>query len=319
VDSSGKFPFDNSVVDATNHAEVRARELAWLDVPGTPVISGQRVPSSVLEPGTRVKLLATGFTNNSGGAVDPAGKFYFVDLRWQRIYMWSAETAEAVVVRNSTMEPENLAFDKAGDLIVVARGGKGTVYSFRPDAPLDAITMLEPQPAQERPGMTALFPSGEGGIQGVSQERPWQYISPDRSVFIAAENDFVQGQMALRVKSGDILRAYSLVPAVPGHPFYVSDLREEKTYKGNATATGTISDMKLFAEEGGDSLAQDESGNVFLAAGQVLVYNPEGKQIENIDIPERPIDLVFGGPDRRTLYILTRTSLYAVRTRVPGL
>jgi sugar lactone lactonase YvrE len=83
--------------------------------------------------------------------------------------------------------------------------------------------------------------------------------------------------------------------------------------------TGTIGDLKLFAEQGGESLAQDQGGNVFLAAGQVLVLNPAGKQIERIDIPERPIDLIFGGPDRRTLYILTRTSLYAVRTRVPGL
>jgi sugar lactone lactonase YvrE len=319
VDSSGKFPFDNSVDDTTEHAEVRAREFARLDVPGTPVISRPRGPSSVLEPGAQVKLLATGFSNNSGAAVDPAGKLYFVDLRWQRIYRWSPEAAEAVVVRNSTLEPENLAFDKAGDLLVVARGGKGAVYSFRPDAPLDAITMLEPLPAQERPGMTAICPPGQGGMQGVIQKRPWQFISPDHSVFIPAENGFVQGQMTLRVKSGDILRAYNLVPAVPGRPFYVADFREEKTYKGNVDETGTIGDLKLFAEEGGDSLAQDQSGNVFLAAGQVLVYNPAGKQVERIDIPERPIDVVFGGPDRRTLYILTRTSLYEVRTRVPGL
>jgi sugar lactone lactonase YvrE len=319
VDSSGKFPFDNSVDDATNHAEVRAREFARLDVPGTPVVSGQRDASSLLEPRAEVKRLATGFSNNSGAAVDPAGKLYFVDLRWQRIYKWSPETGEAVVLRNSILEPENLAFDKAGDLLVIARGGKGMVYSFRPDAPLDAITTLEPQSTQERPGMTALCPPSQGGMLGVSQERPWQYISPDRSVFIPAENDFVQGQMTLRAKSGDILRAYNLVPAVPGRPFYVADFREEKTYKGNVSATGTISDLKLFAEEGGESLAQDEAGNVYLAAGQVLVYNPEGNQLERIDVPERPIDLIFGGPDRRTLYILTRTSLYSVRTRVPGL
>ena len=319
VDSSGKFPYDNSVDDATSHAEVRAREFAWLDVPGKPVGSVRRGPSSVLEPGAEVKRLATGFTNNSGAAVDPAGKFYFVDLRWQRIYMWSPDSGEAVVVRNSTLEPENLAFDKAGDLLVVARGGKGLVYSFRPDAPLDAITMLEPQPAQERPGMTALCPPGQAGIQGVSQERPWQYISPDHSVFIPAENSFAQGQLTLRVKTGDILRAYNLVSAVPGRPFYVTDFREDKTYKGKVNAAGTIGDLKLFAEEGGDSLAQDTSGNVFLADGQVLVLNPAGEQIERIDVPERPIDLVFGGPDRRTLYILTRSSLFSVRTRVPGL
>lgn len=319
VDSSGKLPFDNSVDDTTNHAVVWAREFTWLDVPGTPVTSGQRGPSSALEPGTNVKRLATGFSNLSGAAVDSTGTLYFIDLLRQRIYKWSSETGEALVVRNSTLEPENLAFDKGGDLLVVSRSGRGTVYSFRPDAPLDRITLLEPQQAQERPGMTALCPSGAPGIEGLSQVRPWQYISPDHSVFIPAEDDFVNGQVALRVKAGDILRAYSLLPAVPGRPIYVTDLRAEKTYKGNVNASGTIGDLKIFAEEGGDSLAQDESGNVFLAAAQVLVFNPEGKQMEMIDVPDRPIDLIFGGPDRRTLYILSRTSLYAVRTRVPGL
>lgn len=319
VFSSGKFPYDNSVLDATNHAEVRARELAWLDVPGKLAASERPGPSPVLEPAAQVTRLATGFFDISGAAVDAAGKLYFVDVRWQRIYKWSPEAGEAVVVRNVPLDPVNLAFDKAGDLLVVSGVGKGTIYSFRTEAPADQMTMLEPQPAQERPGMTALCPSGAQGIEGFSQGRPWQYISPDHSVFIPAGNDFVQGQITRRIKKADILLTPSLARAMPGRPFYVTDLREEKTYKGNVSAAGTIGDMKLFAEEGGESLTQDKSGNVFLAAGQVLVYSPEGKQIERIDIPERPIDLIFGGPDRRTLYILTHSSLYSVQRRVPGL
>jgi sugar lactone lactonase YvrE len=37
-----------------------------------------------------------------------------------------------------------------------------------------------------------------------------------------------------------------------------------------------------------------------------------------LHVPERPIQLVFGGPDGRTLFIAARTSLYAVRTKVAG-
>ena len=33
------------------------------------------------------------------------------------------------------------------------------------------------------------------------------------------------------------------------------------------------------------------------------------------DVPERPLQLVFGGSDGKTLFIAGRTSLYAVRTR----
>jgi sugar lactone lactonase YvrE len=52
--------------------------------------------------------------------------------------------------------------------------------------------------------------------------------------------------------------------------------------------------------------------------GQVFVYDPAGQPIGRIDVPERPIDVLFGGPDRRTLFILTHRTLYAVRTRVAG-
>jgi len=71
----------------------------------------------------------------------------------------------------------------------------------------------------------------------------------------------------------------------------------------------------LFAEQGGESLAQDAEGNVYLAAGQVFVYNSSGKLIDTITAPERPLDIVFGGKDRRTLFVLTQSSLYAARPR----
>jgi sugar lactone lactonase YvrE len=66
-------------------------------------------------------------------------------------------------------------------------------------------------------------------------------------------------------------------------------------------------------------VAQDKNGNVYLVAEQVLVYSGDGKLLGRIDIPDRPIDLVFGGADRRTLYMLTHSPLYAVQTTISGL
>ena len=101
----------------------------------------------------------------------------------------------------------------------------------------------------------------------------------------------------------------------PGRPFYVTNESEQRTYSATVNPDGTLSGMKLFAEQGGESLAQDRAGNVYLAAGQVFVYNPSGKLIDTITVPERPLDVVFGGKDLRTLFILTQSSLYAVRPR----
>ena len=81
---------------------------------------------------------------------------------------------------------------------------------------------------------------------------------------------------------------------------------------------GTLSDAKLFAEQGGTSVAQDDHGNVYIAAGQVLVYDKSGNEIGTLDVPERPIDLIFGASHRQTLFILSRHSLFSIDVRTGG-
>lgn len=319
VDSDSKAGFDNSVFDATKHAEVRAYEFASLNVPEQYTTQKQNTLPPPLAQDAQLERLATGFFNISGAAIDPDGHLYFVDAHWQRIYKWSSETREAVVVRDNPLDPVNLGFDKAGDLLVVSYAGKGTVYSFRPDTPMGEATFLKPEAAAARPGMTPLLPVDVWSARSVPGDRPYQYVSPDGSVFIPAGEDFVQGQLYYGTKMADILRAFSMGKAVPGRPYYVSDESDEKTYRGNVTDKGTITNLQLFAERGGESVTQDSKGNVYLAAGQVFVYGAKGDLLGRIDVPERPIDVVFGGRDRGTLYILTHTSLYSVKTGVPGL
>ena len=323
VDSDSKAGFDNSVFDATKHAAVRAYEFASLDVPEHYSVEERYQRPPTLASSARLERLATGFFNISGSAVDPEGRLYFVDAHWQRIYRWSPESGEALVVRDNPLDPVNLGFDKAGDLIVVSYAGKGTVYAFRPGtppgAPMDQMTWLKPEAATGRPGMTPMLPVAVWTSRSIPGDRPYQYVSPDGSVFIPAGEDFVEGQLYYGTKMADILRAFSLAKAAPGRPFYVSDESNEKTYRGSVTDKGTITDLELFAERGGESVAQDHDGNVYLAAGEVMVYNPKGELTGRIDVPERPTSILFGGPDRGTLYILTRTSLYAVKTKVAGL
>jgi sugar lactone lactonase YvrE len=57
---------------------------------------------------------------------------------------------------------------------------------------------------------------------------------------------------------------------------------------------------------------------VYVAAGQIYVYNPAGRLIDTIEVPERPLQVVFGGKDKQTLFVPARGSLYAVRTRTRG-
>jgi len=149
----------------------------------------------------------------------------------------------------------------------------------------------------------------------VTVRRPYQFVSPDHTVYIPADEVFNQGEPGFGWKWGYILQASSLAPAAPGHRFYVTNEAEQRTYSGAVNTDGTLSGLKLFAEQGGESLALDQEGNIYMAAGQIFVYSPAGKLMDTIRTPERPQSIVFGGKDHRTLFVLSHSAVYAVRTR----
>jgi Pectate lyase superfamily protein/SMP-30/Gluconolactonase/LRE-like region len=321
--SDSKVSFDNAIYDRSSNINMRQREFAWLTISGrAPQIPGKK-PSPVLPETAKVEQVATGFFNVSGGAVDASGNIYFVDAHQQTIYSWSASTRQLSKVRDNPLDPVQLFFDKAGDLIVVSYAGKGTVYVFRPGASGDDVTLLKAEPTAPRPGMTAVLPvdywrNENDFLETIPMRKPYQFVSPDRTTFFPAGEDFVTGELYYGSKLNDTLRAFGLAPVITAEATYVTDESGEKTYVGTVGTDGTISNLKLFAERGGESLAVDKKGNVYIAAGQVFVYNPAGTLIDTIQIPERPSQLLFGGSDGHTLFILARSSLYATQTKYRG-
>ena len=75
---------------------------------------------------------------------------------------------------------------------------------------------------------------------------------------------------------------------------------------------------EMILERGGSSVVTDTAGNLYLASGQVFVYNKQRKQIGVLEVPERPSSLAWGGLDGKTLFIGARSSLYAIRTANSG-
>ena len=328
---AGKYPYENAIQDVTHGLEVRDREFAVLDIPAAPAA----VPGAT----ARVKKLAGGFYSIGGAAVDAAGKLYFADRHDQRIYSWSAADGLSVE-RDSPLDPVNLAFDKSGNLLVLSSyGPAGTVYLFRPGTSMDQITLLAPETAQPQAGARVILPvnywnNGEFRDQlnfdtmeyktlaemfreDVSTPKSKRYISPDGSVYLPAGRVVQQGPPDARGwRFSDNLDTYGFLSAAVGDRVYVSNSSEDITYSGQVTAEGTLTDLRPFADRGGESVAVDaHDDNVYIANGQVVVYNKNGKETGRLDVPERPLYLVFGGPGRRTLFILTHHTLYS--TEIP--
>jgi Pectate lyase superfamily protein/SMP-30/Gluconolactonase/LRE-like region len=309
--SDSKVAFDSSVRDDSSGVINRELEMASLTLPGhdpAGIVLNSKHPEAI--------RLAGGFFNASSATVDSLGRLYFVDPVKQNIYRYLPVEKRLEVVRDNPIDPANLFFDRSDNLMVVSFAGTGTVYSMKPDDPADQIRILNPQPAALRPGLTPVLAIDHWRFDNeqdtdIGGAKPWQYLSPDGSTFLPAGEDFVDGALYYGIKMADVLRAFSLGKATPGKPFYVSDERQKKTYTADVREDGSLARTRLFANQGGESVAVGPDGKVYLAAGQIYVYHQDGTLAGEIDVPERPTSIVFGGKDGRTLFILARTSLYS--------
>ncbi|WP_269714914.1 glycosyl hydrolase family 28-related protein [Caulobacter sp. NIBR2454] len=325
-----KYPYTNAIQDVTSGLEVRERQFAVLDVGAAPA----PVTPSVYPAGARVEKLADGFYSLGGGAADAAGTLYFTDRRNQRIYSWS-DARKLSIVRDNTLDPINLAVAASGDLLVLSSDGRnGSVYSFKPGSPDTEVTVIAPTPTGKSPGAAIVLPvnwwnNGEFKDQldpdtyqfttlaemfarDMALPKPREYVSPDGSLALPAFRVFQQGPADHRgLRFSDSLDTYGFTTAKPGQRVLIANSSENKTYSGLVGQGGAITDLKPFADRGGESVAVDPDGKVYVANGQVFVYAPDGRELGRLDVPERPLQLVMGGADGRTLYILTHHALYA--------
>ncbi len=314
--SNSKVSYDAAVYDSSRQIEIRQREFAWLNLSGNAPPSNPDERPPVLERGVQVEKLAGGFYNISGGATGPGGAFYFVDSHWQRIYRWDPASGQLSTISDFPLEPVNLAVDQGGNLVVVSYSGRGTVYTVKPDG---SVEPLQPQPIANRTGAVYYIPVSDWRLNRDSLSHPAaHFISPDGTSIIPAGGDFLGGAMSWGVKSSPQIRSFGLAPVRAGQTFYVTDEAELTTWVATVNAEGGLTEFRLFANQGGEGVAVDSEGNVYIAAGQIHVYDSSGHIMGQIDVPERPLQVVFGGADHKTLFIPARTSLYSVRTRNPG-
>jgi len=161
--------------------------------------------------------------------------------------------------------------------------------------------------------------------EDVTRVKPKVYVSPDGSlvlphgrVFRQGPDDNYPGMDATGWRWSSNLDTYGFITAMPGQQVYVVSSAENRTYRATLRPDGTLGELHAFAERGGESVTADSAGNVYVANGQIYVYDRNGREIGRIDVPERPLQVLFGGADRRTLFIVAHHTLYAVKMKNAG-
>ncbi|GIW07613.1 MAG: gluconolactonase [Dehalococcoidia bacterium] len=106
---------------------------------------------------------------------------------------------------------------------------------------------------------------------------------------------------------------------------YVNDSRRQHIRVFGVRPDGTLDEGHVFASVAGtesgvaDGMKVDRDGVVYCTgAGGIWMFQPDGRFLGRMRLPEQPSNLAWGGTDWRDLYITARSSVYHVTMAVAG-
>jgi gluconolactonase len=302
-----------------------------------PLPSGIVAPDAKVAPATFVAFL-------EGPACDADGHVYFSDIRNNRIMRLSPDNT-LDVFRADSGRSNGLAFDRAGRLLACegaefGPGGRRRVT--RTDLRTGAVTVLVDRYQGKRlnsPNDLAIDSKDriyftdprygdrsdmEMDIEGVYR------IDPD-------------GRVTRVLEQPAIGRPNGIAVSADGRTLYVIDSNavlggNRKIWAFDLSADGLPSRPRVVFDfapgRGGDGMALDQQGNLYVAAGiatprgphetaqvppGIYVITPQGRLLGRIPVPEDVItNCTFGGTDLKTLYITAGKTLYSIAVHIAG-
>ena len=262
---------------------------------------------------------ATGFGFTEGPSWHPDGFYYFVDIRKSLLYrLHPGGTPE--VARSMTGEGNGTTFDLQGRL-VMCEGGNRRVTRMTADGSVAVLMdrflgkrINRPNDVVCRSDGSIYFTDPGLRIPLAEKELPTAAVfrvTPDGTKTLVAEFEYPNGL------------AFSPDERV----LYVANTRFAKYIHAiDLDAAGDMIGRRIFADMSStetdgvpDGMKVDQAGRVFCTGpGGTWVFAPDGARLGIIRTPEIPANLVFGGPDLKTIFFTARTSVYTLRARTPG-
>lgn len=278
------------------------------------------------------------------------GKIYFSNMYFDQ--NWNANPKKSSTVemdpngsyRNITegkMQTNGLYPYKSGNLLVCDMMGHRVVemttggevvrvvadkYDGKPiDGPNDVVTdakggfyFTDPQFTMEskksQPGRAVYYVSPEGKVTRLTQP-----------------NEFAMPNGIVLSPDGKTLYINNCYDDESWYP--VKSDKDNFIWAYDVAANGTISNGRKFAtlfltenvldrkgrSSSADGMAIDKQGNLYVATYYgVQIFNNKGEFVGMINLPSFPVSLCFGDNDMKTLYIVSYSKVYKIRTNMEG-
>lgn len=262
---------------------------------------------SPVDSTSKLETIATEFGLADGPTWDGNSTLYFPDVKGEKLYRYiPAKKQLEVVLENAGRisatyySHGKLFLSDNGNSLIARLDGQKKIAIAGHD--VDAKPPIRPND---------LVVDGQGGIYyTLTGQRQVVYITPAGKQVVAVEG---------------IESPNGLILSPDEQTLYVSAYAPKQIWAYDVAAGGTTANGRLFAEmdagpdKGADGMAIDRAGNVYCAGpAHVWIWSPDGKLLDKIETPTRPINCTFGDADMRSLYITGFGGLYRQRMNVAG-
>ena len=283
----------------------------------------------LVEKGSAVERVATGFTFTEGPIWHPDGYLLFSDMPGDVRRKYTPGQGVEEVMRPS-FKCNGMTLDANLDLIVCEHV-TSALWRERPDGSRELLAyhyegkyLNSPNDVCVRSDGTVYFSDpwyGRFPGFGIERERElgWQGVFRIPPGGGPADVELVVEKDEFDMPNGVCFSPDESL-------MYINDTPRAHIKVYDVDQDGSLSNGRLFAEGIGsgvieegipDGMKCDEQGNIWVTGpGGIWIISVGGEHLGVIKVPENTGNLTWGGEDWRTVFIPSSTSLYTIRSKV---
>jgi len=285
----------------------------------------------LVDEDAELEQLGTGFTFTEGPLWNPDGFLLFSDMPGDVRRRWDEEGGMREIA-NPSNKGNGMTFDNDGRLLVCEHV-TSSVVRMDPDGTGAGREVLATHyDGKELNSPNDVIVKSDGAIYFTD---PTYGRWPGFGIEREQELDF-QGVYRIAPEGGDpqlliddFLQPNGLCFTADEKKLYINDTEQAHIRVFDVQGDGTIANGRVVAEGIGsgtieigdlvDGMKLDERGNIYVTGpGGVCVFDPDGRQLGTIEVPENVGNVNWGGPDWNWLFIPASTSMYRVKCKVSG-
>lgn len=269
------------------------------------------MPNNILKEGATPALISRQFSFTEGPATNKEGDVFFTDQPNNAIWKYSTN-GELSLFMKETGRANGLYFDNEGNLIACA-DENNELWSINKEGKHTVLLSGHKGKRFNGPNDVWVHPSGGMYFTDPNYKRDyWKLDGPqleNQSVYFLPK----RGTEAIEVIN-DLVKPNGIIGTPDGKLLYVADIEGNKTWKYKINDDGSLEKGVLFVEQGSDGMTIDKNGNIYLTGKGVTVYDPNGKLIKNIPVPENwTANVTFMGKNRDQLFITASKGIYILK------